>query len=79
MKNTKEYNKMYYESSKYEKGLKKINCIYCNKLICSNALKYHLETPKCLLSKLCNKIVEKKEEGERIANEYELLAAQNNI
>ena len=52
MKNSKEYNKKYYEEKKLEKGLRKINCEFCDKLICSNAMKYHQTTSKCQLIKL---------------------------
>ena len=52
MKNTKEYNKKYYEEKKFEKGLKKINCEFCDKPICANSMKYHINTPKCQLIRL---------------------------
>lgn len=55
----KEYNKKYYQDKKTEKGLKPIICEYCNKTVCSNAYKKHLETSKCQLEKLKKNIIEK--------------------
>jgi len=48
----KAYNKKYYEEKKLEKGLRKINCEFCDKPICSNSMKYHQSTPNCRLVKL---------------------------
>jgi hypothetical protein len=49
---SKEYNKKYYEQKKLEKGLKKVECCHCKRMVCSNALKNHQKTPLCQLTKL---------------------------
>jgi hypothetical protein len=52
MKNTKEYNKMYYENHKLNNHLLLIECPNCGQNICNLSLKKHQNSAKCQLISL---------------------------
>jgi len=47
----KEYNKNYYAKTKYEKGLRQIQCEICDKNILLCSLSRHIASKKCQIIK----------------------------
>lgn len=63
MKNTKEYNKIYYEFHKRDNHLSQTECDLCGKLICLLALKKHKLSIKCQFKALKNQVLKDKDDN----------------
>jgi hypothetical protein len=65
MKNTKDYNKNYYESHKKENHLSIVECDNCGKCVCLLSLKKHQLSTKCQFQALKNKMIKEEEKEEK--------------
>lgn len=52
MKNSKEYNKKYYDTHKENNHLSQVQCDVCNKCVCLLSLKKHKLSIKCQFENL---------------------------